>query len=68
MSCYSLRFSPESKVIGLILRESAVLEEDLQERPHVGCCGLGSSNLEISVREANTNWLVDVEHVDFVVP
>lgn len=65
---HNSRFSPDGEIIWLVLGKPRVGEEHLHEGPDVRGRLLGCADLEIAMREADTDWLVDVENVGFVIP
>lgn len=64
----SITFRPDRKTGIRILGKSAVLEEDLHEGPNICCSCFGSSDILSPVRKTNTNGLINVQHVGYVVP
>lgn len=64
----TIRLSPNGKVILRKLREPRIRKEDLHKRPDIGRRLLRRANLEISMGEADTDWLVYVQHVRVIVP
>ena len=64
----AVRLRPDAKIPILILRELVV--ECLQEFPNQWSGGIGCVDVMLrgTIREASSIRLVDVEHVDVVVP
>ena len=61
----TVRFSKDAEVTTFVLRKLSV--EGLQQSPNVWCCSNSTINVVGAIREANTDRLVDVQHVRIAV-
>lgn len=61
----TIRFCKDGKISTLVLRE--LVEKGLEQFPHVGRRSVRGSDLVVTVRETNTDWLINVNHFQVLV-